>query len=64
MICLSWSSSLVFAWSHPGLMEGEGADGDKGGAGFASNRFNNPPVPDRLEPQVEVAILGRCCNAR
>lgn len=48
-------------------MEGDGDDGDEGGAGFASNRFINARVlggSDGLELEVEVAVLGRCCNSR
>lgn len=51
-------------------MEGDGEEaiGDEGGAGFASNRFINPRVlggSDRVElVEVEVAVLGRCCNGR
>lgn len=71
MVCASWSSSLVFAfaWWNPGFMEGDGkgADGDEGGAGFASSRFIIPRVlggSDRLGLEVEVAAFGRCWNAR
>ena len=47
--------------------DGKGADGDEGGAGFASSRFIIPRVlggSDRLGLEVEVAALGRCWNAR
>lgn len=65
MICFSWSSSLEFAWYNPGLIEGDekGADGDEGGAGFASNRFIIPRAvggSGRLELEVEVTVLGGC----
>ena len=48
-------------------MEEEGEVGDEGGAGFASSRFIKARVPGglgKMELQVEVAVLGRCCNDR
>ena len=37
-------------------MEGEGEIGEEGGAGFASNRFNNPRVPGASDG-MKLAVL-------